>query len=272
MTEVIPAPAGTLGADPMFAAFAPEIQGVLKNKGWDAKPINEALQGIVTSYQESEKFNGVPKELLVRLPKDAQDEAGRKALFARLGVPDDAKGYDFSAVKRADGTAADEQLVGAIAPTLVSAGVPKDRAAEIVAAVVKHLDGATTNATAEAQAKIAVEKDALAKNWGTNQAANMFIAQQALNKLGLKQEAVDALEKSAGYLAVMEMMLKLGVMMKEDKFVSTPEGGTPGVLSKEQARARMTELKSDEGWLSKYNKGDVTANREYDALMRIVAS
>lgn len=263
--------AGTMAADPAFAQFDAETQGAFKNKGWDALSPFEAAKAAATSYREAEKFLGVPKDQIARIPKDAADTEGWKALHTRLGVPADAKGYDFTGVKFKDGSDLDASFIEAVAPALHLAGVAKDRAGDVIKAVVKFMDGAEANDLAESSAKLAQERDLVAKNWGPNVEANKFIVKQAVLKLGLTESVVDALEKTAGYSGTMNALLKLGQMMGEDKFVQTPAGGTPGVMTGEQAKARLAELKGDGAWVNKLNKGDAQANREFDALTRLMA-
>lgn len=270
-TTVAPA-AGTLAADPAFAQFDAETQGAFKNKGWDAKSPAEAAREALKSYREAEKHIGIPSDQIVRVPKDATDEAGWKALHTRLGVPVDAKGYDFKDVKFSDGSALDAAFVEAMSPALLSAGVSKDRAPEVVKAVVKFMDNAETNGNAESTAKLAQERDLVAKNWGANMEANKFIVKQAVMKLGLTEDVVGALENTAGYSATMNALLKLGQMIGEDKFVNTPPGGVPGVMTRDQALAKMAENRADMGWVTKLNNGDAVVNREFDALTRIMAT
>src|SRR5881394_756652 len=60
---------------------------------------------------DAEKLVGVPADQVLRVPKDAADEKGWNAVWSRLGKPTDAKGYDFSDIKFADGTAPDATFV-----------------------------------------------------------------------------------------------------------------------------------------------------------------
>jgi hypothetical protein len=206
------------------------------------------------------------------MPKDAADAAGWKAFHERIGVPADVKGYDFKDVKFADGTALDANFVDAIAPALQAAGVAKDKAPDVIKAVVKFMDGAEATETAETTAKLAQERDKWRTNSGNNLEANQFIVKQAVVKLGLQESVVDALEKTAGYFGTMSALLKIGQMMGEDKFVQTPPGGTPGIMTRDQAAARLSELKADKSWVVKFNDGDTAANREFNNLTTLTAS
>jgi hypothetical protein len=264
-------PAGTLAADPAFATFDAETQGAFKNHGWDAKSPAEAAREALKSFREAEKFVGIPKDQLVRLPKDATDAEGVKAFRTRIGVPEDAKGYDFSGVKFSDGTALDEDFVSSIGSAFHSEGVPKDAAPNIARAIVKFIDDADKNSATVSQAKAAEDADTLRKSWGHHMEANTFIANQAAEKLGLDKDILQTLVGAEGRTKVANALLKIGQMMGEDKFVSPQNREVPGVMNREQAEARFQELKADTGWVSKVNAGDTKAVAELDALNRIRA-
>ncbi len=267
-----PAPAPTtFGADPFFATLSPELQGSFKNKGWDAKTPAEAAAEAMKSYHEVEKHLGIPREQLVRLPKDANDKEGWAAFNTRIGVPAKAEEYDFSAVKFADGSDLDDEFVNTMRATLHENGVPKTAAPEVVKGIVKWMEGVEQSETAAKQAAVAAGRDELARSWGGNAEANKFIAQQAVAKLGLTPDFVQKIENEAGYAATMQTFLKLGQMMGEDKFVTNQNSNAPGVLTREQAEGRLAELKRDAGWVKKINDVDHKANDEINALTRIIA-
>ena len=102
---------------------------------------------------EAQKFVGVPQEQLLRLPKDASDEAGIKAMWKRLGAPDAPEGYDFSGVKFADGTDLDQAFVDRARAAAAKLNMPKDTAAAFNGDTLenfmkdfrKHHDQVTTN-------------------------------------------------------------------------------------------------------------------------------
>jgi len=247
----------------------PEILGHAQNKAWKLDDPKAAFTEAVKAARAAQQFVGAPPEQLLRLPKDQTDEAGWKAVYGRLGVPAEAKEYDFSGVKFADGSAIEDAFAEAIRPALLNARVPKDRAAEVVAAVVKFMDGADANETAERTAKLAEQKAALTKNWGPNEAANKFIASQAAQKLGVSPETVAALEGVVGYDKLMEMFHKIGRSLGEDKYVSGETAGS-GIMSRGEAQARKTELMNDKAWVVRHNSGDASARREMRALNVII--
>lgn len=262
-------PAAVVAAAPWHTGIDGELIGHAQNKGWKLDDPKTAFASAAQAHREAQSRLGIPAEQLLRLPKDASDEAGWKAVYNRLGVPAEAKEYDFSAVKRADGKDVDAGLADALRPAMLNARVPKDRAGDVVSAVVKHLDGIAAEETAQRTAKLTEEKAALAKNWGPNEAANKFIASQAAQKLGLSPEAVAALESQIGYSKVMEMFHKIGRSLGEDKYVSGEQPNS-GIMSRDQAVARKNELMADKAWVARKVAGDAIANREMRALNVII--
>lgn len=268
MTDTAPA---LLSADPGYATLDAETKGWFENRGLDKKPLFDAVLDAAKGHREAEKHIGAPANELVRLPKDPNSPEWAK-VWQRLGAPEKADGYDFTGVKMADGTDLPDAIRDALRPAIAAAGTPKDRAPEIVKGVVKYLDGVKAADAADATAKLATEREALAVNWGKNIEANMFIAKQGAAKAGVTPEMVEALEKGLGYSKTMEVFRMLGEAMGEGRFVNN--GGVPnaGVMTVEQAVSRIAELKVDTAWGTRYMNGDREAAREFDALTRIVAS
>lgn len=267
---VVPA-AGTLSADPAWAGFDDETKGAFQTHGWDKKSPAEAAAGAMKSYREAEKHIGIPKDQIFRWPKDATDEEGHKALRTRLNVPDEAKGYDLSGVKFTDGTELDPGFIEPMSAALHKAGVSKDNAPEVVKAVVKFMEDADKETAAATAAQIAQDSDKLRQSWGPNVEANTFIANSAAEKLGLGNDLLNKLVGVSGRVEVAQALLKLGQMMKEDKFVASPAAGSTGVMTKEQATARYKELKNDATWVKKLDAGDAAVTREFNALATLMA-
>lgn len=241
-----------------------ETTGYWQNKGWKADdPVTIALEA-TKAAREAQKFVGVPADQLIRLPKDAKDEAGWNAVWGRLGKPKEAKEYDFSAVKRADGTAIDEAFAETIRQTAFANHVPKDAATAFAQSVVKHLEGSEVSKAAELASKVGEQKANLAKSWGPKAEENLLTAKQGARRLGVSPEEIAALEKTVGYDKVMEMFRKIGAGTSEDSFV---EGKAPGsAKTAESAQARLNELMADPAWGARLTKGDAEAKREFNAL------
>lgn len=254
-----------------FEGAAPEDVGYLQNRGWDKLPARDAALAAGKAHREAEKLIGAPAEKIVRLPNDANDVEGWRQVQRRLGAPADEKGYDFSTIKHADGTALDANTSAAWAKRALDLGLTPAKATELMSALVREKDGINVASTQEAEAKLAVERDTLTKNWGTNFEANKFVAQQAAAKLGVTPVEVAALEKVVGYARVMEMFRNVGSKIGEDRFVTSPApGGGAAPMTREQAVDRKGSLMKDETWVKAYLGGDAEKAREMTALNRMI--
>jgi hypothetical protein len=279
MSEILNPPAPAPAPAPVPAPTArwyegkadAETVGYLQNRGWHEKdPVTVALEAS-KAHREAEKFIGVPANELIRLPKTPAD-AGWDQVWQRLGAPVDKTGYDFSTVKKADGTDIDQGFKDFLAESSASLRLPKETAAALGQAVVKHQETVAAAAQAERTAALETERQTLAKNWGANMEANKFVAKQAALALGVDPETVQALENQVGYAKVMEMFRNIGAKIGEDKFVSS--GGNPnnGIMTVEQAVAQKKTLMNDTAWAKRYMDGDAAAKREMTALNTIIVS
>lgn len=242
-----------------------ETIGHWDNKGWKKDdPVAVAIEASKAA-RELQKHFGVPADQLLRLPKDANDEAAMSAVRQRLGMPKEAKEYDFTSVKFADGTELDQGFTDAMRAALHKVGVAKDAAPEVVKAVVKFMDDADK---AEGDARTATlnsERANLQKEWGNNFEFNRLTAMQGAKRLGVDPETVAKLESEVGYSKIMEMFRKIGAGTTEDSFV---EGGNGNPTTMNGAKARIEELKSDPQWRARYLAG---SKKEVDEMNNLIA-
>lgn len=257
---------------PWFDGADAELVGHLKNKGWDTKPANEVALTAVKAHREAEKFIGAPADKLIRLPTEASDEKGWNDVWAKLGAPADKSGYDFTSIKDAAGAARTGAVIDAAREIAAELHLPKDVATRLADRFVKFTDAQATETKSVNEAKLVEQRAALDKNWGANAAVNREIAKTAATKLGVPPEAVTALESVIGYDKVMEMFRTVGVQMGEARFIQDPQNPSTNIMSKDQARARINELKADEAYVTSYLAGDAAKVREMGALHLILSS
>jgi hypothetical protein len=248
------------------------LKGHVANRGWDKLDANTALAQAVKAHREAEKLIGVPAEQVLRLPKDVNDAEGYGRIYKALGAPADAKEYDFSGVKFADNSELNPEFAEGLRGLAAKIHLPKDAAVEVAKWVASTIDSDEQKETAEYATKLATEKDTLIKNWGANAGVNKIVAQNAATKLGVDAEAMSALEKTVGYAKVMEMFRQIGSKIGEDKFVNNGNGPGSDVMTADQAQAKIDLLAKDEGWMAKFNAGDVQATSEFDNLTKLITA
>lgn len=195
-----------------------------------------------------------------------------KAFRIKLGMPAEAKEYDFAAVKRADGKPIDQALADSLRASAHNAGLSKDAAVEVAKAVVKHMDDASAAEATIKATKVAEEKAKLAENWGTKFQYNHIKAMEAAQRLGPEfVAAVQALEGQVGYSKVMDLFRRIGMSGSEDIFVEGG-GGSPGgaPTTREGAVARKAELMADGEWTKRLNAGDAKTVAEWKGLNKLI--
>lgn len=263
----------TGGAPPWHAGIDAGVIGAWQNKGFDYADPKGLATKLWESYSNLESHLGVPPDRLIRLPKDAADAGAIAQMRAKLGVPNEAKDYDFAGIKFTDGTDLEAGFSDTMRGALHRAGVTKDTAPEIVKAVVNYLDTADAAEGATRAAALAQEKADLAKSWGPAAEMNRLQAMQAVKRLGIDPDTVNLLESQIGYGKVMEMFRKIGAGTSEDTFVSggRSDTGDGKPATAEAAQARLKELKADKAWGKRLFAGDAATKREFDGLMQQIA-
>lgn len=254
-----------------FDTFEAADKGHVQNRGWN-KPAGDVVQTIYNSYRELEKFQGVPPERLLRLPADAADTAGWKAVYGKLGAPNGPEGYDFSTVKNEDGSAMDEALASTLRNAAAAGNVPQAAALGLAQSVLKHLSDAKKQALAAGASNSAVELGLLKNNWQGNYDGNMFLAQRAAAMLGFSGEDMASFERMPGYAERMTKFLAAANRMGEATLHGGGggSGGNTGAMTPEQATARLQELGRDQDWVRRRQSGDAAAMKEFVDLTTLM--
>ncbi len=254
---------------PWHAGIEADTLGFWQNKGYKVDDPKALATDLTKQYRELERHMGAPPDQLLRMPKvDAKPEDW-KAFWSRLGAPADAKEYDFNGIKFG-GEDLDPGFADAMRAALAASFVPKDKAAQIVAGVVKYLESAEATEATVTNGKLAEEKAALAKDWGQNFDYNHLKAMEGARRLGITPEAVKAMEGQIGYKAVMEAMRKIGAGTSEDTFVERGTTGQGAPTTAAGAQSRLNELMADPAWAKRLTTGDAAARQEWMGLLQMI--
>ncbi len=244
-----------------------EMIGYLQARGLDKDPVHAALEA-AKAHREAEKKLGVPADQLLRLPK-ADDKAGWEQFHQKLGKPADMKDYDFTNVKRKDGTPLPDKLAGTLRTMAATLNLSKDAAGTLAKEFLSAVETADAAAIAEREASIAAEHDKLADNWKAGFETNMLIARRTATTLGISEENIRSLEKVTGYASVMNMLRNLGTIIGEDKFIKVGGGDGNQRMTKEMAISKIADLKSDVDWSKRYMAGGAAEAREFADLHQV---
>lgn len=240
--------------------------GFWNNKGFKVDDPKDLATMLTKSYRELERHIGAPPDQILRIPKKDASVEDIRAFRERLGMPKEAKDYDFTTIKGADGNPIAQPLADSLRASAHRAGLSKEAAAEIAGAVQRQLDADRAQAKTLNEGKLAEETAKLKADWGNDFDFNRLKAMEGARRLGITPEAVELLEKQIGYSAVMNAMRKIGVGTSEDNFVERGGGsnGTPTTAS--GAVSRLNELKADPAWTTRLLAKDAATVREWQTL------
>lgn len=261
-------------------AIDADTLGFFQIKGLDATDPVKLVKGMTEQYRNAESLRGVPANELIRKPRPNAAETDIKAFWSAVGVPAEAKDYDLSQIKFADGSELEPSFADTMRSLLHNGRVPKDRAADIVNGLVKYMEASDTAEAAQKTAYVKSQEAELKKNWGSAYAANGIIAKSALVKLGMKaglteeqtDRAWNALSEVGGVDAALavEMLRVAGMAMGEHRYISGQIGaGDPALLTREAAKQEIDALKNDAQFRARVLNGDVESKRKWSDLHKV---
>lgn len=280
MTELAPSTAVStaISTATWFDAFDDETKTYITSRGLNEKTPAEAFQEAAKAHREAQAYIGVPKEQLLKLPKDATDVAGWDAVYERLGFSKDEAKYAFEGLKKADGTDVDQGLKDFLKAQAMALRLSPEAAGKLAEGVLKFQTDTGAAETASVTAEAARAMEALRQSWGPNYQANQVIADRAYAAImaaaGFTQEqmtgAIQKLGAVSGKAEVMQMLLAVGMKMGEDSFVgSGGPGGGALRYTKESAVGRIKELMADGDFAKRYLNGGTAEKKEMDDLHQI---
>lgn len=254
-------PAATTAAAPSWTAdLPPEHQTLVGHKQWSGP------KDVVHAYANLEKMVGTPAEQLLKLPGDDKPESWAP-IYDRLGRPKEAKEYGIAVPEGGD-----PKFAEAAAGWFHEQGLSKKQALGLAEKWNGHVAEVTRQQTEAQQVKNAAEHKALTTEWGAAFEQNVGAAKNAAKSLGFDAKTIDALEGALGFAGVMKLMHGLGTKLGEAKFIAgQPAPGFNGVMTPDQAKARITALKSDSDFARRLTMGDAVARAEWERLHQMAA-
>lgn len=259
---------GDLSADP-------DIKGYAELKQW--KTPAEALK----AARDAERMIGVPKDELIRLPKDAKPE-DLNQVYDRLGRPKSPDEYKFESP-----AGADPEFEKAMRAVIHAEGLNQKQATSLQTAMNAY--GAKQAAAAEQalQAKIAAEDEQLHREWpGDTYPQRAEMARRAFQQFSADifdakstdedREAVfKQFDQILGPAKTLKIFAKIGEQLgggNGARFVGDRPSGSNFAMTPAAAKERIAELETDKEFGKRYLDGDKAAAKQMDDLIRIVNS
>lgn len=214
------------------------------NKGYNKGSIEEVAPNILRSYHSLEKLVGAEKAgRTVEVPDfEKGDEVSLKTFYDRIGRPADPSKYDLKVA--VDGKA-DTDFSNAMAGMFHKNGVTAKQATALAAGYQEFAAAREAANTATAQQQYEAEDKGLKTEWGSKYEDNMALASAAAKSFGVKPEALDALQKVAGYGVVMKMFQGIAGKIGEANFISGSQSNPNGKMTPAEASAALKSFMAD---------------------------
>lgn len=258
-----PPPEGSASKGNWYDGFSDENKGYAQLKNF------KDPQAVLESYRNLEKIHSTPQERILKLPEKADDPAW-KDIYKRLGAPEKADGYEVKVPEGMNTEFAEwakEQFHGL---NLTKAQGDKLAAAwneRVQSEMTKHAE-AMNDAMLQQEAKIKAE-------WGAAFEQNKDTVFKIAGAMGMTEEQAQAVSRVIGADTLNRMLLqvatKFGIKFGEDTFRG--EGANSGSnnfgqMSPEAARARLSELRNDREWTTRYLNGGAQEAAEMNRLQK----
>lgn len=212
------------------------VRQVMQDKRFDTPDT------LATAYVHAQKALGGAKDVIA-VPGDSATDEQRAAFYTALGRPQDAAGYDFTPPQGQTNDAGMEKWAR---DAFFKAGLSGSQASQLYQAW-------NENAAAQAQGHTQAEQqklDQLRATWGASADTKIAAGKEAAKALGLAAADMDAIERAAGSVPLVKLLVSIGERMggESGKFVTGAGAGTPtdpASMSPEQARAAITQQQGD---------------------------
>jgi hypothetical protein len=245
--------------------FDADTVGWMGNRGLTEMDTTEALKNSINGFRNAEKFLGVPKDQLLRMPNFEKADATELGEFwSKLGKPADAKGYELAVPEGVSPDYADH-----MAAAMHEAHIPKSMAAALVKANEGYIAKMNESAKAAAVEANKSQVENLRKEWGEAFDVQEGAARHAAQELGIQAEQLDALQGVIGFDGTMKLFASIAEKIGEPAFHGGSGGGEGGPMTPVRAQARIKELQGDKEWSAKYLNGNTEARAEWDRLHKI---
>lgn len=232
-----------------------ELKGYVQNKGW--KDPSELAVG----YKNLEKLLGGEK---LPMPKGAEDAEGWGRVYDALGRPKSAEEYKLPVPDGQQPT----EFTKAASSKFHELGLNQKQAEGLAAWWNEQQTGFANQMNQQNTQKTEADLVALKGEWGQTWDENINLGSRAAKQFGLDQAKLSAIEGAIGTGEMLKLMAQIGRGLGEHSFESGGGSNKFG-MTPEAAKERITALRSDSAWATKYMNGGADEQAEMKRLMAI---
>lgn len=238
--------------------MTPERMNVVTGKGWDNPG------ALIDSYANLEKLARAPEDSIIRLPKERTPEA-MKDVYTKLGRPESAEDYSLKVPEGDDGA-----FSKTAAGWFHEAGLNQSQVEVLNNRWNEFNEGLMKQHTEAREARDKEQIDAIKREWGPQEQANLAIVDRAANAFGMNEQQVAALKEVMGPGEALKFLFNIGSKLGvDDTFVSGDQAPSFGSMTPEQAKAQIEANRKDPAFVKRFTQGDRDARAEMSRLNRL---
>lgn len=237
------------GSAPWYGQADEATAAYITNKGWD-NPIKA-----IESYRNLEKFAGGSKSL-IELPGDDAPPEKVSEFYDRLGRPKSPAEYGLQVPEGAD-----KGLADWFTKTAHDQGLNAKQAKGLFEQWQAMSSERVQAMEAEAAQATEIGIRDLKREWGAAYDANITAGRRAAAGLGFDEAKLSSLESKLGTGEMLKLFATLGSKMGEPDFAVNGRSGDAAGFGTSPAAAlqQISDLKNDQGFMTRYMSGDKDA-------------
>lgn len=232
-----------------------DLKGYVQNKGW--KDPKELADG----YRNLEKLLGGEK---IPMPKGAEDKEGWNRVYDALGRPKTADDYKLPVPEGDTG-----EFAKIASGKFHELGLTAEQAQGLAAWWNETQTGKMQEYTQQTVAKQEADLQSLKSEWGAAYDENLEYGRRAAREYGLDQGKLEKIEAALGTGEMVKLLAQIGRAQGESSFVDGNSGSKGFGMTPEAAQQRISALRADKDWTSKYLAGNADATQELARLMKL---
>jgi len=212
--------------------FDEDTVGMIQTKGWDK------VSDVVDSYRGLEKFHGVPKDQLLKLPKDG-DAEGMGEVWNKLGRPESSDGYTM---ETPDGMQVNDDLYSKAKEMAFENGISSKAFTELMSLYNGSLQGGQQEYDIQLANNLQVQEQQLKHEWGPRHDESVFIADKAIRELGISSDDIEVMKIGMGHDGMYKMFNRIGALMGEKNVINSDSSTNDFAMTPEKARHEMKNI------------------------------